>query len=527
MRSCTILALLSALPLLAQAPPGWDRRERLGEQAAPGQTYYGAGIWAANKTGPALTLVDSLGLGNSLTGGGALVELGYRGTRWRWGAQLRAIREPGGSASLSLERGHLLYNTTGGWELGLEKEPLVWGYGLQGGYLLGEAARPIPKARISTPWKHLSAWKVPLGTWKAQGFLGLMEADRKIGEASQDPLSRKAILVAQGDGGIRSPFLSGFRVEARFAELTEFYANYINLWGGTLKGASMTQGYGVKEYLTACFGLKDAFAEGGLDFKEPYRQVEYTNKARSGSNSDVGVRVRIPPFERWTGAEDVRIHVSRGSKAVNMYYQRFFSRPLHYFWEDIRVDLKSLKEDPTFPWEQDARYFLPSPAVPNDTVGILMKWPRLRVGLEYQDLANRLGGPTGGGNHRSFEHGLYAVGFYTHGDPLGTAMAGEARTTTLHFQYDLGRKIKGRTWLLQGQRPFRDDLNLWNQVHPGLEPAKNRFLGAQQDLEMSLGKGLSLSLGAAWQRQGAVEHVQGNALNGFRWFAELAWRDSR
>lgn len=521
------LLVLGGLPLMAQAPEGWDRRERLGEAVPIGDRFFGAGVWAANKSGPALTLVDSLGLGNALVGGGALVELGQRGTRWRWGAQLRAIREPGGVARLSLERGHLLYSSLGGWELGVEKEPLVWGYGLQGGYLLGEAARPFPKAQVSTPWKHLSAWKVPLGTWKAQAFLGQLEADRKIGESSQDPLSRAAILAAQGGGGIRSPLITGFRVEAKFAELTEFYANYINLWGGTLNGRSMLEGYNAKEYLTAAFGLKDALVEGGMDYKKTYVPVPYINKARSGSNSDVGARVRFPIFERWTGAEDVRIHISRGSKGVNMYYQRFFTRPLHYFWEDIRADLLSLKDDPTYPWEQETRYALPSPAVPNDTVGLVMAWPHFRLGLEYQDLANRLNGPSGNGNHRSFEHGIYAVGFYTHGDPLGTAMGGEARTMTLHVQYDLGPRVKGRTWLLQGQRPFRDDITLWREAHPGLEPRKNRYVGAQQDLELNLGQGLSLSLGAAWQHQGAVEHVPGNSHNGFRWFSELAWRGSR
>lgn len=519
--------LLAAQALHAQAPEGWDRRERLGEGVPVGQTYFGGGIWAADKDGPAFPLVDSLGYGNALTGGGITLELGQRRDGWRWGAQLMGWREDAQHQHLNLERWHLLKRTKGGFEFGLEKEPIVWGYGLNGGYLLGEASRPFARVRFTTPFGHLAIGKASLGSWKADLFLGQLEWDRKVGETVQDPLRRASLLANQGGGGIHSPYLSGFRVEARFGEVTEFYANYINLWGGTLNGESMTRGYGLSEYFTACFGLKDAMAEGGLDFKEPYpTNLEMKNQAQSASNSDVGVRVRIPPVERWIGAEDVRFYLTRGSKAVNVYYQRFFSNPLHYLAEDVREDLRELRT-PSRTWNRSTRYAAPSPAVPNDTIGLLLRWSKLRVGLEYQDTTNPAQYITGGPGHRSFVHGTYVQGFYTYGDPLGAATGGEARTWTLHLQYGNASRVKGRSWIFVGDRLFRDDLPLWQAAHPGEVPTNNRRVGLQQDLEIALGRGLSFKLGAGWERQTAVQNLSGNGQTALRGWAELAWRSSR
>lgn len=511
------------LPLVSQMPEGWDRRLPLGADVPIGKTFYGGGVWAAGKHGTALTLVDSLGLGNSITGGGFFLETGYKGAAWDWAVQLRGAHEESGDSSFSIERGHLLRNSQGGWVFGLEKEPLVWGYGLQGGYLLGEAARPFPRVIATTPWKHVDVFGVPLGTWKAQGFIGVLENNRRIGESSQDPLRRKSMLASQGGGGIQSPFLSGFRLEAQFTDVVEFYANYINLWGGTLNGRKMTSGYGLGDYFTACFGLKDALAEGGLDPYDPNPgQAAYKNKARSASNSDVGMRIRFQSLENLTGADDARIYISRGAKAVNSYFQRFFSRPFYYLKQDISRDLTSLRHHPAEPWNRRTRYSLPSPDVPNDTVGILLKWPRFRLGVEYQDTVN----PTNQG-HRSFEHGLYTAGFYRYGDPLGEAMGGEAVTSTLHMQVDFTSRVKGRTWIYKGYRPFRDDPNLWMNAHPGLAPERNRFLGVQQNLEFPIPNNWNVNLTAAWQQQSAVDYVPGRTRNGFRWAMEMSTRWSR
>ena len=525
------LLLASALPALGQMPPGWTMPGRLGEDMRPGAPWAGFGVWSADKRGPAAALVQSLGLGNALTGQGFLLEAGLDSGPWSVAGQFLLFRDPDGGQRITVHQGHLTYQTRGGWRWGLEKEPMVWGYGLNGGYLLGDAASPVPKLRMESPFRDLSLFRMPLGAWKADLFLGRLESHRLVGEESQDPSYRsRATALGQPEG----PMLSGLRAEARFGANVEFYLNWLSLFGGTVNGVSRTAGYSAGDWLTAFTGSKDALAEANLDQTDAstYGQnFAYKNKARSAANADLGLRVRLPALERLLRADDVRAYLSRGSKAVNFNYGLVTRNPETYLFKDLTNDLADIRHlAPARTYNRVQRYLAPTLQVPNDTLGLLMAWPRHRLGLEYLDTvnqANQFGGRPVEGGHRSFEHGDYLSGFYYAGDPLGTALGGEARYGTARVEWDASPAVTLQTWIHQGQRPWRDAPEFWALDHPGKEAVTNRFTGLQQTVSWRGPEGWSLAAAAGFQHQSAVLNERGARGNALRYALQVGRRWSR
>jgi hypothetical protein len=461
-------------------------------------------------------------MGNALTGTGFHLEGGLKAGHWDFAAETLGNRDPQGHSYMTLYRSHAWWKGDKGWQAGYEQEPLVWGYGLNGGYLLGEAARPVPKLRIESPLIPLGIGRVGLGSWGFQAFLGRLENNRLISSSMQDAAWRRATIATQGDP--QSPLLSGFRIQAQFGSTTEFYANYINMFSGTLKGTGMTEGYGLGDYATSLFGLKDALAEANTDFTDPgHPAPEYKNKARSASNADLGFRVRMAFLERALGAEDVRMYLSRGSKGVTIVYGLFLKKPLYWICSDAAMDVKHvIQGHVNLFWNEDQRKSVPNLIVPNDTLGILVTWPKIRLGVEYQDTSNEVVK-----GHRSFASATYPSGFYYYGDPLGEALGGEARTATVKLEADLSPKLASTSWFLIGDRPFRDNLPDWQLENPGALPKKDRTFGLQQGLTWKPSRGATVNLGASWMNHGAANNVAGRQENGFRWFADLGYRWSR
>lgn len=524
---CWIPIIVSAV-LQGQAPPGWASRSPLGSELPPG-AWLGGGVWSADRHGPAAPFIESLGLGNGTSGNGVDAEVGWKGRRWDMALRLTGYRDASGRDHALVSRGHMTYRSPGGWTTSLEREPLVWGFGLNGGYLLGEATRPIPKLRIATPKAPIGMWGVPLGAWKGEVFLGQIDDAATQPENTQSPSQLARSILANGTP-IR-PFLSGIRAEAAFGDSIEFYLNWISMFGGTLNGVPLDSGYKFTDYLTAFLGAKDARIEGGSDLIVVSPSTLPQLGIRSASNSDVGMRIRFKVLESLFHAQDVRFYVTRGSKGVNISYGPFLRKPAYYLGKDLDADWRAVKNfSPGAIWGRTYAYTGPRPTAPNDVVGLLIDWGSWKLGLEYLDTVNardQSGGKAQGVDPlygwRPFTHGIYRVGFYDQGDPLGSALGGEARYGTFHVQWDPSRAWRFLGWIQSGDRPFRDDLGDWLLDHPGKHPVRNRFTQVQVVVEHHGRDGFLARSGASAQRQSAVLNEYGRGGTGFRWFLELGW----
>jgi len=516
-------SLLALLPLAGQAPPDWSQKTQLGSDITGQGFWHGAGLWAGDHHGPATTLTDSLGLGNSLTGEGFHFEGGWRKGNWDLAAEVLGDRTPDGQSFLTLYRSHIWYQGDSGWQGGFEQEPLVWGYGLNGGYTLGQAARPFPRIRVESPMADLHIFSIPLGTWSWQAFMGRLENHPVLSSSMSNPSYSARAIAA--DGNPEAPFVSGYRVQATFGPLMEFYLNTLVLWGGTLNGQSLTDGYSLGDYATAMLGIKDALTEASADYSNPSvtGAPPPATKARSATEIDVGFRLQTPVITRIVDADASYLYISRGSKYAVWPVKVFLTNPFHYAAKDVNSDLTNLfaKGDPGLWWNTPNRYSAPSLNQPNDTVGIAVTWPELRVGLEYFACVDS---SRNGGGFRPFSEGTYVTGFYYHGDPLGTALGGEQVSTSAKVEVDWTPRLTSGTTVIRGFRPFRDNPVDWQQDHPGAVAGKNRFTCLQQTLAWKRGKITTLELGVDWQRQEAVEYMAGMTGNGFAWFGDVTFR---
>lgn len=519
-RLAGLLLLLAGPFLVGQTPAGWTSRQVLGADLPAKSAWLGGGVWAANQTGSPVTLIDSLGLGNSLTGGGIALEGGLNRGAWSFALRALAFRDTEGGSRLTIHQGHFSWQSPGGWSLGLEDEPLVWGYGLTGGYLLGEAARPFPRFRVATRPFQPSLFGASLGNWGFQWVTGRLENDRRIADNAQTASTQSRTI--QADGEPQAPLFSGYRLEGTFLDSkVECYANWTVLWGGTRNGKPMTSGYNLGDYLTAMTGLKDPLAESSVDFTNPNApSAQYRNRALSSTNFDLGMRFQIDPLATLLSAERVQGYISRGSKGVTVGWGVLVHKPLYWLGKDLEQDGRyALRADYRRAWYNVDNHVVPNLIVPDDAFGLLIQWPGVRLGLERRSTSNL---PEV--SYRSFVNGVYATGFYRDGDPLGEALGGETDTTALRLEGDLTSKLSGTFWLLRGTRPFRDNHAYWAADHPGAAWSENRFAGLQADLVWTMDRDRTLRVGWAWENHTAVNYILGNPGNGFRWFAELSAR---
>jgi hypothetical protein len=506
---------------MSQAPEGWNARQVLGADVPKDvASWLGGGVWAANQSGSPATLIDSLGMGNSLTGAGISVEGGINREAWSFAVKALAFRDQMGGDRLTIHQGHLSWQSQGGWKLGLEDEPLVWGYGLTGGYLLGEADRPFPRFRVASPHTQLRLLGVSLGTWGFQWFMGKLENDRRIPDNSQEPAYLAALIQANGEP--EAPLFSGYRVDGSFHDgKIECYANWTVLWGGTRNGVAMTSGYNLKDYLTAMTGLKDPLAETSINFSDPNHPApKYVNGALSSTNFDLGMRFQLEPLANLFSAEHSWGYISRGTKGMTLEWGVLIHKPLYWIGQDVSRDMRyALETNYRRAWYDVNNKVVPNLIVPDDTFGVLFQWPGIRLGIERRSTSN----PAGPG-YRSFVNNIYNVGFYRDGDPLGEALGGEADFTTLRLECDVTSRLTSTFWFIRGDRPFRDAPNLWAAAYPGAIPSEDRFTDVQGELAWNMDGARTVRAGCAWEGRSAVNYILGNQGNGFRWFVELSAR---
>jgi hypothetical protein len=245
------------------------------------------------------------------------------------------------------------------------------------------------------------------------------------------------------------------------------------------------------------------------------------NKALSASEVDIGFRLQTPFLTRLVDAEASYLYLSRGSKSAGWPVKVFARRPFYYLGKDLSRNYSQLVAHPNWGswWTNPYSYSTPYLNQANDTLGILVDWPRVRAGLEYFACSD-----TAAAGFRPFQNGVYITGFYYYGDTMRTAVGGEAITTTARLEVDCTPRVTAATTVMRGFRPFRDTLSDWQLDHPGQTPAKNRFTVVQQTLNWKAGPLTTWGLGASWQRVGAEENVAGAEGNGFAWFADASFR---
>jgi hypothetical protein len=490
------------------------------------ETSLEVGLGGAGGRGPGYSpILGGEGFGTAVRGGGAAVQGRWRHGGWTLEGTLLAWDQTGRSQA-SLQRGGISYRSERGWRFALEQQPIQWGFGLTGGYLLGTSARPFPRFSLETPWKDLHLFRVPLGQWKVETFMGRLEWDRSLPQWMSNPETQKGLLAAKGN--IRRPDLSGFRLRGAFGPNVELNLGLTSMWGGVRRDGSRTRaGYSASDYLLGFFGAENiAQAEASGD---PTHPDVSGYKAISNAIANAEARVRIPPLARLLKAEGTALYLSRGAENVNWQWKDFLKDPFGALAHDLRFDLRQLRggrgrllssTEESF-WGNNRRQAAPALDHVNDVVGLQIVWPRRwSLGLEYADTVNI---PWFGGGYRTYSHWEYLSGQTRFGDFLGMAFGGDAITRTLDLGFPLGSKGQGHWILVRGTREFRDDPVLWAQVHPGLPPSHDPFLFAQVDLSWDL-EGSRLGLSASGTREAKADFLPDNVRNTWNATASWSWK---
>lgn len=489
-----VLVCGAAPAALAQAPLLQDgaeelRQERLawtvGEPVPPPFRVPSleVGLGGAGSEGLYTPLVGGEGFGHGMQGWG----VGLQGKYYRGGLSLSAtavaFRDDGITRGI-LQRGGIAYQTEGGWRFALEQAPFQWGFGLNGGYLMGDSARPFPRVSLGTPEAALHLWRVPLGRWRAELFYGRLEWNRPIPEWMANRLYQEAEVAKTGD--IRRPDLSGLMLQGRFGPHVELNLGVVSMWGGVdPQGNSRRRGYTWEDYALGFIGAENigrTEASGS-----PFNFDTSNFKQISMGHALAEARVRIPALAGYFGAKGASVYLSRGSKNVNWQWKDFLRHPGAAIHRDLSKDWELVKRgrvtggDYTDSlWGRGIREAVPTLEHANDILGLQLVWERWDLGLEYADTVNV---PWDGRGYRVYSHSTYLAGYSRYGDPLGMAFGGDVITRTMDLGIPLFLEGKGRLKVVRGTRAFRDNLELWSAAHPGSVPELDRFWFVQMDAQ--------------------------------------------
>lgn len=234
-RRFPFLFLVAISPAWSQAPLFQDGATALRQARLDwtlGQTPLGpsslpsfeVGLGGASSDGAYTPLTQGEGLGTGTAGWGLGLQGRYVHGGFSVAATVLALREHGHTSGI-VQRAALAYQTEFGWRAALEQAPFAWGSGLNGGDLLGDAARPFPRLSLATPEVAL-----PLGRWQVEAFAGRLEGARAIPDWSS---TRGARIAAQAAGlDLQRPLLWGGLLRASFGSLVETSLGAITMSGG-------------------------------------------------------------------------------------------------------------------------------------------------------------------------------------------------------------------------------------------------------------------------------------------------------
>ncbi|MCM2250705.1 MAG: capsule assembly Wzi family protein [Geothrix sp.] len=256
---------------LRQAQTAWT----LGEPPLPPLSLpsFEVGLGGAESGGLYAPLNGGEGLGQGIQGWGLGLQGRYVQGGWSLSATVLGLRRHDHTSGL-LHRAALAYQGESGWRVALEQGPMAWGSGLNGGELMGAAARPFPRVSLATPELEL-----PFGRWRAEAFAGRLEWNRPI---QADAADREARIAAQASGmDLRRP----------------------DLYGGILRAAFGTQ-------VEASLGA--AAMTGGRDARG---QAAPAAAQRTAALAEL--KVRVPALASFTRAQGASLHLSRSAAPLD------------------------------------------------------------------------------------------------------------------------------------------------------------------------------------------------------------------
>jgi hypothetical protein len=476
---------------------------------------------------PWMPLIHGDGLGTVTLGQGLAVEGKWIQSGWEVSALITALKDFEGSTT----RGRLLEfslvkQTETGWRWGLEKKPFQWGYGIFGGYQIGDSHDPVPCLILESPYRELSLFGVPLGSWGFDTFLGQLEWDRQIPAWVSTPHETAATL--QGKGNLRRPNLSGLRLKAAFGPNIDMNFSVVSEWGGVdASGQNIMKGLALWNYPLAYLGAENlaiAEASGNMSQDHPDPNYTYTGKnfhSLSNALADVEVRVRFPETAaNWFGAQGMSVYLSRGATSVNWHWKDFLRHPFSAWSHDLKYvgkrvaqsDIKGSSPDDLWGWgyAQSA----PSLAHINDTVGIQWVFDGWDLGIEVSDLHNQAYPAS---TFRVYGHWRNLSGHSRYGDSLGQPLGGE-----VYLQgFNLGLRLPGNGKLtLQAMDAIRFYRDSPDQLSPWIPGSDDHFFHTQVDAQWALKTG-RIGGSFAYEKHQADLFIPGNRAS--NWILSLGY----
>ncbi len=472
-----------------------------------------------------MPLIQGEGLGTVTLGSGLMVRGEWIRNGWEIAGTLTALRnEEDHSMRARLQAFSLVKHSQSGWRWGLEKSPIQWGYGLFGGFLMGDSHDPVPRLVLESPLADIRIFGVPLGAWGFDTFLGQLEWDRQIPAWNSNPQWAQEALHDQGN--LRRPNLSGFRIRAAFGPNVDMNFGVVSKWGGVdASGRNIMHGLPWWNYPLGYLGAENLVSESTGNAQDPnsnqrfHPGSDYHNISNGVAN--VEVRIRFPETaERWFGARAMELHLSRGGSNVNWQWKDFLKDPFSAWSHDVKFVSHSLTRvaiqgsSPNDLWGWGYSQGSPSLTHINDTVGVQWVFDHWDLGLELSDLHNQ---PYPASTYRVYGNGRNLSGHSRYGDSLGQPLGGEVYQQGFSLGLSLPANGHLRLLALDAIR-FDQDSPLTST--PYIPGADDHFFHVQVDAEWMF-PASSVGGSLAVERHQADMFIPGNRRS--NWIASIGY----
>ncbi|WP_243286412.1 capsule assembly Wzi family protein [Geothrix terrae] len=442
-----------------------------------------------------MPLIHGVGQGSVTSGHGLMAGGTWSRDGWEISALGTALRD----VDDHLTRGRLLEfslvkHTQGGWRWGLEKQPFQWGYGLFGGYLVGDAHDPVPRLVLESPSVDLHLFGVPLGSWGFETFLGRLEWDRQVPAWISNPGTVQQSLEAHGD--IRRPNFSGLRLKAAFGPNVDMNFGVVSRWGGVdAQGRNILNGLSWWNYPLGYLGAENilvAETTGNAQNPDPSQRFTPPSSYHNISNAvaNVELRIRFPETAaRWFGAHGMAIHLSRGANNVNWQWRDFLRHPFSAWSHDLSFAARKLGNgrlagsSPDSLWGWAYAEATPSLVHINDTIGVQWVFDHWDLGFELSDLHNQ---PYPASTFRTYGNGRFLSGHSRYGDSLGQPLGGEVYSQGVSVGLRLPGQGRMRLQVLDAIRFDRDSPETTSNFTPGED---DHFYHVQLEAQWTLSLG--------------------------------------